>query len=192
MNDSTRPPTPPKFNTIKITLSIALALTLAAFVFFGLSTRQEERKETFQLLGGVCLVGGAILLFIATLQYVFTSNKSSIEYLPSAKSSSKKAKPSNKNGGNMLIVISADSWCGFSKKMSAEVPALQSLLDPMGVEVVLVSDMKDKDQFQKLSTQHSARGFPHSVLIVDGTKIADIPGYMPAPKIQEIVSSKLS
>lgn len=188
MNDSTRPPTPPKFNAIKITLSIALAITLAAFVFFGLSTRQKERKETFQLLGGVCLVGGAILLFIATLQYIFTSNKTSIEYLSSAK----KAKPSNKKGGNMLIVISADSWCGFSKKMSAEVPALQSLLDPMGVEVVLVSDMKDKDKFQKLSTQHSARGFPHSVLIADGTKIADIPGYMPAPKIQEIVSSKLS
>ena len=75
MNDSTRPPTPPKFNAIKITLSIALAVTLAAFVFFGLSTRQEERNETFQLLGGVCLVGGAILLFIAALQYVFTSNK---------------------------------------------------------------------------------------------------------------------
>ena len=76
--------------------------------------------------------------------------------------------------------------------MTAEVPALTSLLDPMGIEVVLVSDIQDKPKFQKLAAQHSARGFPHSVLIVDGAKIADIPGYMPALKIQEIVSSKLA
>ena len=75
--------------------------------------------------------------------------------------------------------------------MSAEVPTIQSLLEPMGVEVVLVSDMKDKATFQKLTAQHSAQGFPHSVLMVGNTKIADIPGYMPAPKLKEIVSSKL-
>ena len=90
-----------------------------------------------------------------------------------------------------LIIISADSWCGFSKKMTAEVPSLKSLLAPMGVEVVLISDKQNKDAFKKISTEHSARGFPHSVLIVNGTKLIDIPGYMPAPKMQELVAAKL-
>ena len=75
--------------------------------------------------------------------------------------------------------------------MTKEVPSLKAVLEPMGVEVVLVSDIPDKAEFQKLAAQHSVQGFPHSVLLVEGTKIADIPGYMPASKIQEIVSSKL-
>ncbi len=61
----------------------------------------------------------------------------------------------------------------------------------MGIEVVLVSDAKDKAAFQKLASEHSARGFPHSVLIVDDAKLADIPGYVPAPKMQEMVAAKL-
>ena len=79
----------------------------------------------------------------------------------------------------------------FSKKMSAEVPLLQSLVGPVGVDVVLVSDQKDKAKFQQLSAEHSARGFPHSVLMVGGSKVADIPGYMEASKMKDIVSSKL-
>ncbi len=179
------------FTPIKLTLFIALGFTLGAFLFFGLSTQQETRKETFQLVGGVCLVGGAILLLVASLQYIFTSKKASVEYLsPPAKSAFREAK---KTGGRAeLIVISADSWCGFSKKMSAEVPSLQAALNPRGVEVVLVSDQDDKPQFQKLATEHSARGFPHSVLLVEGTKIADIPGYMEASKMVEMVSAKLA
>ena len=175
---------------LKITLSIALVITLVSFIFFGLSaTKGEEHKDTFQHVGAICLISGSVLLFLSALQYVFTGNKGGraarVEYLtPSSQVSQKK-------GEKMLVIISADSWCGFSKKMTTEVPALKSMLEPMGIEVVLVSDIKDKDKFQKLAAQHSVQGFPHSVLIVDGTKIADIPGYMPALKIQEMVSSKL-
>lgn len=173
---------------IQITLIIALIITLAAFIFFGLSTTTKERKDTFQFLGGICLVSGAILLFVAALQYIFIGNKASVEYLsPAEKPSTSDREAAEK----IFIIISADSWCGFSKKMSAEVPTLKSLLEPMGIKVVLVSDVQDKAKFQKLAAEHSARGFPHSVLIVDGTKITDIRGYMPALKIQEIISSKL-
>ena len=177
----------PRNTGLKITLSIALVITLGSFVFFGLSTRKGDHKETFQLLGGICLVSGSILLFVAALQYIYTGKK--VEYLTPSSPVSQKV---SKKKGATLVILSADSWCGFSKKMTAEVPALTSLLDPMGIEVVLVSDIQDKPKFQKLAAQHSARGFPHSVLIVDGAKIADIPGYMPALKIQEIVSSKLA
>jgi len=196
MNSQTEVPMTPalKSKSRKIVLYIALAVTLASFVCFGMSVLQEDRKETYQLLGGVCLVAGAILLFIAALQTCFSGTSNKVEALKPHTPSAMPMTPapnqkSNKKG--MLIIISADSWCGFSKKMSAEAPTLKSLLDPMGIEVVLVSDIQDKDAFQKLATEHSARGFPHSVLIVGDDKLADIPGYVPAPKMQEMVAAKL-
>ena len=179
---------------LKITLSIALVTTLAAFIFFGLSTTKgKESQDTFQRVGEICLVSGSVLLFVSAVQYVFIGNKGGraarVEYLTPATQVSPKV--SKNKGEKMLVIISADSWCGFSKKMSAEVPTLKSLLEPMGVEVVLVSDIKEKEKFQNLSVQYSPQGFPHSVLIIDGTKIADIPGYMTASQLQEVVSSKL-
>ncbi len=197
MNSQTdRPMMPPlKPHGQKIILYIALALALASFVCFGISMKQETYKDKYQLVGGICLVVGAILLFIAALQTCFSGSPKTVETLtrpatPPPMPPAPLRKPSPKGKG-VLIIISADSWCGFSKKMSAEAPALKSLLDPMGIEVVLVSDAKDKAAFQKLASEHSARGFPHSVLIVDDAKLADIPGYVPAPKMQEMVAAKL-
>ena len=179
---------------LKITLSIALVTTLVAFIFFGLSaTKGIESQDTFRRVGEICLVSGSVLLFVSAVQYVFTGNKGGraqrVEYLTPPTPVTQKV--SKNKGEKMLVIISADSWCDFSKKMTAEVPTLKSLLEPMGVEVVLVSDIQEKDKFQKLAAQHSVRGFPHSVLIVEGTKITDIPGYMPASQLQEVVSSKL-
>jgi len=192
MNNQTEPPMTlaVKNKNRKIVLYIALALTLGSFVCFGISMMQEKSKETYQLLGGICLVSGAILLFIAALQTCFSETSKSTESLNSPTPTPMSPNQKSQKKG-ILIIISADSWCGFSKKMSAEVPALKSLLEPMGIEVALVSDMQDKDAFQKLATEHSARGFPHSVLIVGDAKLADIPGYVPAPKMQEMVAAKL-
>ena len=192
MNSQTEAPmTPASKNTSrKIVLYIALALTLASFICFGLSAMQEDRKETYQLLGGVCLVAGAILLFIAALQSCFTGSSNTVEALNSpSPTPTALSQESPKKG--VLIIISADSWCGFSKKMSAEAPTLKSLLAPIGIDVALVSDIQDKDTFHTLASEHSAVGFPHSVLIVGDAKLADIPGYIPAPQMQKIVSSKL-
>ena len=192
MNNQTEPPMTPalKIKSRKIVLYIALGLTLASFVCFGISMKQEKDKETYQILGGICLVSGAILLFVAALQSCFSGNSNTTESLNSPTPTPLPPTQKSQKKG-VLIIISADSWCGFSKKMSAEAPALKSLLEPMGIEVVLVSDMQDKDAFQKLATEHSARGFPHSVLIVGDAKLADIPGYVPAPKMQEMVAAKL-
>ena len=165
----------PKNNGLKITLSIAFVVTLIALIFFGLCALKEEKnKETFRCLGGCCLVIGSILLFLSAVQYVFTGHKNKVEYLSQAPQAPPPA-PTNK-GTKTLLIISADSWCGYSQKMTKEVPSLKAVLEPMGVEVVLVSDIPDKAAFQKLAAEHSARGFPHSVLLVEGTKIADIPG----------------
>ena len=61
---------------LKITLSIALVITLVAFIFFGLSaTKGEEHKDTFQHVGAICLISGSVLLFLSALQYVFMRNK---------------------------------------------------------------------------------------------------------------------
>ena len=181
----TRPPDSPILLEVKITLYIALGLTGIALVCFGLSNYLNKNlAKTCQKCGGIALILGSLALLIAVILNLCAKSKASTEYLSPIKTV---PKTSNKK----LIIISADSWCKFSEKMSDEVSTLQSLLEPMGVEVVLVSDKKDKDKFQKLSAQHSAQGFPHSVLLVDETKIADIPGYMTASKMKEIVSSKL-
>jgi len=196
MNTQTQPPDTPslmKTNNQKTILWIALALTLASFLCFGLSSvlpKLKPNKERWQIVGGVFLMAGAILLFIAVLQSCFSRTPESLNLpQPTGTPMPQPTKKSKMKG--TLIIISADSWCGFSKKMTAEVPSLKSLLAPMGVEVVLISDKQNKDAFKKISTEHSARGFPHSVLIVNGTKLIDIPGYMPAPKMQELVAAKL-
>lgn len=196
MNNQTERPMMPtlKNQTQKTILYIALALALGSFVCFGISMKQETHKDKYQLVGGICLVAGAILLFIAALQTCFSGAPKTIETLnrPPPSPMPLALDPLQKSPKKgLLIIISADSWCGFSKKMSAEAPALKSLLEPMGIEVVLVSDMQDKAAFKKLATEHSARGFPHSVLIVDDAKLADIPGYVPAPKMQEMIAAKL-
>ena len=70
-----RPVMPPlKPRGQKIILYIALALALASFVCFGISMKQETYKDKYQLVGGICLVVGAILLFIAALQTCFSGS----------------------------------------------------------------------------------------------------------------------
>ena len=82
-------------------------------------------------------------------------------------------------GQALVITISADSWCGYSKKMSAEKDKIGQALQNRGVGFVLVSDAADKQSFDNLAKQHEVQGFPHSLVIVDGKKVHSIPGYMP-------------
>ena len=84
------------------------------------------------------------------------------------------------NGGNaMLVCISADDWCGYSKKLSASKDELAQKLGANGIILNMVNATENKPEFDRLSKEHNVRGFPHSLLIVDGKKVADISGYRP-------------
>jgi len=76
--------------------------------------------------------------------------------------------------------------------MTAEVPALRTLLVPLGVEVQLVNDSEDKALFRALSEEHSAKGFPHSILIRSGKPVGAIPGYQPAGQMKETIERQLT
>ena len=96
--------------------------------------------------------------------------------------------PSHK-GDLLLKCGSADSWCGYSKKMSAQEEEMKRELKKHGIDLELISDSKDKKKFEEFKKKHNPRGFPHCTLYKAGKKIGDLPGYMPAKKLAEKVAS---
>ena len=90
-----------------------------------------------------------------------------------------------------LKVLSADSWCGYSKKMSAQEKELKDKLANIGVNLEMVNDTQDKGKFDKESKMAKVRGFPHSVLILPNGQKKDISGYMPAEKLVAKVKSMM-
>lgn len=90
-----------------------------------------------------------------------------------------------------LKVLSANSWCGYSKKMSAQEKELKDKLANIGVELEMVNDTQDKGKFDKESKMAAVRGFPHSVLVLSNGQKKDISGYMPADKMVAKVKSMM-
>ena len=81
-----------------------------------------------------------------------------------------------------VVVLSADSWCGYSKKMSAQEKEIKAALKAAGFDCEFVNDSKDKAKFDKLAKQHKVNGFPTTVV---GDK--KIPGFMTPEKLVEKV-----
>jgi len=79
----------------------------------------------------------------------------------------------------MLVCISADDWCGYSRKLSASKNELSQKLGANGIKLNMVNATENKPEFDRLSKEHNVRGFPHCVLIVNGKKVVDISGYRP-------------
>jgi hypothetical protein len=83
-----------------------------------------------------------------------------------------------------VTVLSADSWCGYSKKMSAQEKEITTALEATGFNVDFVNDSKDKAKFDELAKKHNIKGFPAT--IVAGKTI---PGFMPPEKLVEKVKN---
>ena len=95
-------------------------------------------------------------------------------------------------GGYKLLCLSADSWCGYSKKMSAQEKEIKAALKKVGVSLELVSDKKDKAKFDKLKKKYKElKGFPHCVLLKDGKPVKHLPGFRPAAALAEAVKSSM-
>ena len=92
-----------------------------------------------------------------------------------------------------VIILSADSFCGYCKKLLKEIPQLKELLGNQGVDVEVVSDTDDKEKFQHVAKMAHAKGFPHAVVVdKHSNQIGEVSGYKPASLYAEEVLSKLS
>ncbi len=152
----------------KLLSSLSIASSLVALVFLILSATNMAKRTLFHTIAAFLFFASVILLNLISFQE--TENYKSCGCSDSAKPTEQK-RP-------LCLTVSADSWCGYSKKMSAEKQENEKALDKAGIDYVLVSDEKDKKQFDKISKAHNVQGFPHTILIVDGKKVHDVPGYM--------------
>ena len=151
----------------KFLSSISIACALVALVFLLLSKSYTQNTMYTSL--------SAILFFISVLLINLISFQDEENYSGCGCSADAKQE---KQQRPLCLTISADSWCGYSKKMSAEQDQNTKALDAAGIDYVLVSDAKDKEQFDKIAKAHQVEGFPHSILIINGKKVHDVPGYM--------------
>ena len=63
-----------------------------------------------------------------------------------------------------VTILSADSWCGYSKNMSAQEPEITKALKEAGFECEFVNDSKDKAKFDELAKKYGVKGFPTTIV----------------------------
>ena len=191
-------------STVKNLLIVALFSTVLAVVLFVGSMIGDRNKRGSS--GRHVRTAGEILLICAAVFVFFAAGSSRRRGPPEdAKNSEGMEHVGDRDVKTMigtstgtsapampvLLVLSADSWCGFSKQMTESMPAVTKALNQMGVETQLVSDSQNKAQFQALANQYGARGFPHSVVLVGETVAASFPGFMPVDQIKAKVTTAL-
>lgn len=80
--------------------------------------------------------------------------------------------------GASVVVLAAPSWCGWSKKMVAQIPALESGLEGTGASVRMVDDKSDEGK--KLSKAHGVNGYPATIVLgANGEKKGQVGGFKP-------------
>lgn len=80
--------------------------------------------------------------------------------------------------GASVVVLAAPSWCGWSKKMAAQVPALSSGLEGTGASVRMVDDKSDEGK--QLSKAHGVNGYPATLVFgANGEKKGQVGGFKP-------------
>ncbi len=184
------------YSSSKKLLAFAFLVVVVSFVFFGASYASNSNRNLLRNSGEALLVIAALFVLAAAVSETLGRRRRRRPHTPTGApdddvAALKDEVVGTKDPDGVLLILSADSWCGFSKKMTAAVPELKSALAPLGVTVQLVSDADDKNVFQKLAQEHSATGFPHSVLFVHEVAVASVPGYFPPTKMKELVESKL-
>jgi len=115
-------------------------------------------------------------------------------YLPSEKFVQKvlSAKPSNKEtfkGKDKEVKVLTAGFCGYCKKLHSEADSTRKYLQKEGFKLTFVDDGENKEEFTQLSKANKVRGYPHSMIIVNGKKVAEFSGYMPSKSYAEKVKS---
>ena len=168
--------------TTKNILSIIGLSLLGLCLFLGLAKMATKNKKKHEECNKIC----NILVFISIILFAV------VQLLQETNSGFHvKGEPSS--SGHKLTSISADSWCSYSKKISAEEKEISNALKKLGVDFELVSDSKDKSKFDELAKKYKkdVKGYPHNVLIKNGNVVAHMPGYNPADKLAEAVKKHM-
>ena len=162
-----------------MTTNIKNILNIAAVVLLGLAfaTSFFKPKQLSPCLVFVALICMSISPLINETSN-YSHNKSSGILPPYAEK-------------KKLTILSADSFCGFCKKLLGEVETIKRLLNKKGIEVIVISDIKEPQKFKEASQKFKARGFPHAVLDTGDGKTNEISGYMPAAAYVKKVESYL-
>ena len=184
---------------IKNTLTIIALSALGICIFLSLaklSKTSSKNKDTMDKLGSVLVLIAISLLAVSQL---LGETKSGFElagvgngykyehpYAPHPQHKPHHTKkcdgPSGK--GLELLVLSANTWCGFCKKMHKQVDEMRKELAKHDIKLVYICDGDCKDEFEKLKKKYNCQGFPCSIFLIDGEQVGDkISGFMPPAKI---------
>ena len=86
------------------------------------------------------------------------------------------------------VVVLAPSWCGYSKKLSAQTQNLKSLLKKHGANVHMMTNADDP-VFKQLAKEFGVKGFPHSVALKNKKVVKHSSGYKePRLLVAELLS----
>ena len=190
---------------IKNTLTIIALSALGICIFLSLAKQSKmsaKSKDTMDKLGGILMFISIALLAVSQLLNETNSGfelagvGNGYEYDHPYKHHKdhkhhKHHKDPHKKGncgpsgkGLELLVLSANSWCGFCKKMHSQVDELKKELGKHDIKLVYVSDTECKKEFERLKNKYNCQGFPCSFFLIDGEQVGDkISGFMPAAKM---------
>ena len=170
-------------NTRNILTIIALsALGLCLFVALAkMAMKGDKKKKACDHACGMLAFIAAVLLAVA--QFVEDSKP---EKFHQGKPHGKSHGHSSSAGGQdyELVVLSAASWCPHCKSMAKQKDELAKELAKHGVKMTYIDDIKDKKEFEVMGKKlkemgAKLAGFPHSSLLKDGHRVADMPGFRP-------------
>ncbi len=170
-------------NTRNILTIIALsALGLCLFMALAkMAMKGDKRKKACDNVCGMLVFIATVLLAVA--QFMEDSKP---EKFHQGKPHGKSHGHSSSSGGQdyELVVLSAASWCPHCQSMANQKDELAKELAKHGVKMTYIDDIKDKKEFEAMGEKlkemgAKLAGFPHSSLLKDGHRVADMPGFRP-------------
>ena len=159
-----------------LTIISLSALGLCLFVALAkMATKSDKTKKSCDNVCGMLVFIAAVLLAVA--QFIEDSKPEKFhEGKPHGHSSGSKGQDYE------LVVLSAASWCPHCKHMAKQKDELAKELAKHGVKMTYIDDIKDKKEFEAMGEKlkkmgAELAGFPHSSLLKNGHRVADMAGF---------------
>ena len=94
------------------------------------------------------------------------------------------------DGKKKKAVVLTKDWCGYCKKIKAEMKDIIRMLDEMGIDLEMPEDDAEVDALMAEHKDKGATGFP-ATLVMEDDEVKDVvSGYMPAERFVKAVQNK--